>query len=176
LTWLELDPHHLINMHPLKHAVAGVSRLANMGSLVYYSTRKTPSSKQLNAQMSQATRTWLALHHFPHPDRVLFYDKPQDNLCQITQLTARSNYHLIVIDADYEQVLTTLSSLSQFMLQKVQRLLTLYAFGRAEVISQEAIHVVPFPTWEHTDACIEAWVEFIEEKLVNASLYEKRWR
>ena len=87
-----------------------------------------------------------------------------------------NNYHLIVVDADYEQVLATLSSLSQFMLKKVQRLLTLYAFGVREVVSQGAIEVMAFPTWEHTDACIEAWIQSIEQKLVNASPYEKRWR
>lgn len=176
LHWLELDPHHLIHMYPLKGAVAGATRLANMGSVTYYSSRKTPSSQALNEQMARATHLWLALHHFPHPDNVLFYDRPQDKLCQITQLTERSDYRLVVIDAHYEQVLATLSSLSQFMLKRVQRLLTLYAFGTTEVIGKEAIEVIAFPSWEYTDACVEAWIDLVEQKLVGASHYQKRWR
>src|SRR5207248_11209255 len=108
-SWLELDPHHLIHMHPLKHALVGVSQFAKIGSLVYYSTRKTSYSMHLNIQMAQATRAWLALNHFPHPESVLFFNGPQEKLGQTSPLTSRTSYHLIAVDANYDQVLSSLS-------------------------------------------------------------------
>ncbi|GHO92937.1 hypothetical protein KSF_029850 [Reticulibacter mediterranei] len=176
LRWIELEPHHRIHMYPLKHAIAGISQLAKIGTLTYYSTHQTHYSTQLQAQVMQATRAWLSVHHFPCSDRVLFYDDSHDKLCSITELVMSNAYHLVVIDAHYGPLLTDLSSLSQNLLKKMQHSFTLYAFGMVEETQSDAIEVVAFPGWEHTDACIQSWIERLEERFAHASPRLKSWR
>lgn len=165
LHWIELEPHHRIHMYPLKHAIDGISRLSKIGALTYYSTYKTHYS----AQMMQATRAWLAVHHFPYPDHVLFYHDSREKLCGITELAMGNAYHLVVIDAHYEQLLTDFSLQSQHLLKKIQSSLTLYAFGMVEAVQVGAIEVVALPGWEHTNSCIQPWIEALEERFVHAS-------
>jgi len=172
LHWIELEPHHRIHMYPLRHAIDGISHLAKIGVLTYYSTHKTHYS----AQMMQATRAWLAIHHFPCPDHVLFYHDSCEELCGITELAVANAYHLVVIDSHYEQLLTDLSSLSQHLLKKIRSSLTLYAFGVVEAAQVGAIEVVAFPGWEHTSSCIQLWIETLEERFAHASPRLKSWR
>jgi hypothetical protein len=176
LHWIELDPHHRMHMYPLKHAVAGISQLAKMGALTYYSTHKMHYSAQLQTQMMQATRTWLAIHHFPCSDRVLFYHDALDKLCGITELAMSNAYHLVVIDAHYGQLLADLSSLNQNLLKKIRYSFTLYAFGVIDVVQSDIIEVVEFPGWEHTNACLQSWIETREERFAHASPRQKFWR
>jgi hypothetical protein len=176
LRWIEFEPHHRIHMYPLKHALVGISHLARVGSLAYYSTHQMHCSMQLQAQMMQATRAWLAIHHFPCPERVLFYHDSHDKLYSITELAISQAYHLVVIDAHYRELLADLSSLNQKLLKKIQYSFTLYAFGVVEVAQSDAIEVVAFPGWEHTDVCVQSWIEMLEERFAHASPRLKSWR
>lgn len=176
LHWIELEPHHRIHMYPLKYAIAGISQLAKIGTLTYYSMHQMHCSTQFQVQMMQATRAWLAVHHFPCSDRVLFYHDAYDKLCSITELAMGNAYHLVVIDAHYGALLADLASLNQNLLKKIQYSFTLYAFGTTEVVQSDTIEVVAFPGWEHTDACIQTWIETLEERFAHASPRLKSWR
>jgi hypothetical protein len=177
LYWIELDPYHRMHMYPLKHAITGVSQLAKIGIFTYYSTQKTHYSASHHTQMMQTTRTWLAIHHFPGPDRVLFYHDPLDKLCGLTELAMSNAYHCVVIDAHYGQLLADFSSLNQKLLKKIRYSFTLYAFGVIDVMQTDTIEVVAFPGWEHTSACLQSWLEAREERLAHASpRLMKSWR
>jgi hypothetical protein len=169
LNWIELDPQHQFHMQPIKHAVAGVTRLANLGPLTYYTMRKTARSAQLNQQMAQATRAWLTMHHFPDADQVLFCSSPHDKLCQIIEQTVKSSYHLILIDGHYELLLADLSSLNSFLLQRIQCSFTLCAFGIVEVTQSANFEMVAFPAWENIDAFMQAWTRLIEQRYLGIS-------
>jgi len=174
LNWIELDPHYLLHMQPIKHAVAGVTRLANLGLLTYYTTRKTSRSAQLNQQIAQATCAWLTMHHFPDANHVLFCSSPHDKLCQIVEEIVKCSYHLLLIDGDYESLLSDLSSLSTFMIQHIQCSFTLCAFGVMEVAQSANFEMVAFPAWEHIDTFIQAWMHLIEQRYVGASTRSRR--
>jgi hypothetical protein len=176
LHWVELDPYHRIHMYSFRHAIAGINQLAKIGTITYYSTQETYDSAQLRTQMMQATRTWLTIHHFPSPDRVLFYHNPLDKLCSITELAMSNAYHLVVIDAHYGQLLADLSSLNPNLLKKIRYSFTLYAFGVIDVVPSDVIEVVAFPGWEHTNTCLQSWLETREERFAHTSPCLKFWR
>lgn len=169
LNWIELDPHHLLRMQPVKHAVAGATRLANIGPLTYYTMRKTARSTQLNQQMAQATRAWLTMHHFPDADHVLFCSNSHDKLCQIIAQMVKCSYHLILIDGHYEPLLADLSSLSPFMVRRIQYSFTLCAFGMEEVTQSANFEIVAFSAWENINAFIHAWLHLIEQRYIGTS-------
>jgi hypothetical protein len=142
--------------------------------------RKTAYSEQLNKQMAQTTHTWLAMHHFPDADHVLFYSNPQDKLYQIIEQTVKNSYHLILIDGRYEALQADLSSLNSLLAQRIQCSLTLCAFGVVEIaheITHSAIfETVAFSAWEDIDAFIQAWISMIEKRYVSASPHLKSRR
>jgi uncharacterized HAD superfamily protein len=157
LRLLALDPEHQVDMVPLDHAAAALTRLAQQGTLSYYTARVT-SLEALNAQMARATTRWLAKHGFPVPSDVVFCDSPQDKLERLTSLIRETGEQVILIDDQEAPLLAAV-----YLLPEQDRTaldgLTLYAFGVRAVRGSAPLRVIALPDWSQVEIVLHALME-----------------
>jgi uncharacterized HAD superfamily protein len=155
LRLLALDPEHQVDMVPLDHAAAAVTRLAQQGTLAYYTARVT-SLEALNVQIARATTRWLAKHGFPAPSDVVICTSPKDKLSRLSSLIQETGENVMLIDDHYEQLLSDVSLLDERDSAALDSSLILCAFGAREVPTHPLLRVVALSDWSQVDLALHA--------------------
>jgi len=157
LRLLALDPEHQVDMVPLDHAAAAVTRLAQQGTLAYYTARVT-SLEALNAQMARATTQWLATRGFPASSNVVFCGSPKDKLERLASLIRETGEQVILIDDQDAHLLAAVSLLAE-QDRAALAALTLYTFGVHAVRAPAPLRVVALPDWSQVEIVLHAVME-----------------
>jgi hypothetical protein len=165
--WIDFHPKALLSMLPLQDAVTGVSKLASICEICYYTARYSPIVAQ-QQEIASATKQWLERQGFPSPDNVVFCESVADKLIKLADYVEASSQATILIDDRYQRLLEAFAQLDAGQhptldddhclrsTSLLRRHLTIVAY-KTTPSSQDgcAVPVIPFISWQEADALIE---------------------
>lgn len=148
VAWIDYHPDVLRAMCPLPGAKEGVSSLATLGSVAYYTARYSAQSEERSRAMAEATCAWLAAYHFVNPTNAVFCDGLSGKLRRLAQESAGDAEPVILVDDQYCRLLQRLTELDREPAQLLRRSLILVAYGAQTALESAPIPVVALPSWE----------------------------
>lgn len=146
--WVAYHPDVLRVMHPLPGAIEGVSLLAPLGNVAYYTARYSAQSKERSQAMAQATLEWLAAYEFINPTNAVFCDGLPGKLRQLAQAIVDEAEPVILIDDQYMRLLEHVADLGEEPARFLQSSLILVAYGAQTVPERTPVPVIALPSWE----------------------------
>lgn len=146
--WADFHPQVLRTTHLLPGAKEGVTLLATLGNVAYYTARYTAQSEELSQAMAQATLEWLELSDFVNPTNAVFCDGIAGKLRQLAQVVAGDPGPVILVDDQYTRLLERLTDLDEETARLLKRFLILVAFGTPTTPEGAPIPMIALPSWE----------------------------
>lgn len=146
--WVAYHPDVLRVMRPLPGVQEGVSRLATVGDVAYYTARYSAQSEERSQAMAQATLEWLAACNFVNPTNAIFCDGVPGKLRQLARGIACDTQPVILVDDQYSSLLEQLTDLDEEPAQLLKRSLILVAYGARTAPEDAPIPVIALPSWE----------------------------
>lgn len=156
LGWLNFHPQALLAALPIAGAVEGVTRLAELGSVSYYTARFSHND-QRQASIASSTRQWLVNHKFINPQHVVFCDGIQHKLHLLMQLAQNTGEHIVLVDDSHERLLAHVASIAD----KQERLTFLSMFtlvaARAKELPAQThdVEMLTLPHWSNVNTLIQ---------------------
>ncbi len=159
--WVDFHHQVLVSALPMSGAVEGVAKLAKLAPLTYYTARYTAESEERSQIMASATHQWLREQQFPHAEEVIFCNGLQDKLRRIATCMETEAQEIVLIDDQYERVLTFITQLDKLIQDTLLRQMILVAFKAKEVPREcYGLRVLPLSSWRHIDTLIDAFCSF----------------
>lgn len=153
--WIDFHSQVLCAAIPMTGAVEGVTRLASLGPVTYYTARFAPTSPQRSQAMADATYQWLHAQRFPASDSVVFCSNLKDKLHRLAECIEAEQTEFLLIDDQYARVISYISDLDASQRDILRRRMTLVAFKAARVPEQCArLRVLPLASWRQIDMLI----------------------
>ena len=146
--WIDFHPQVLRTTRLLAGAKEGVTLLATLGNVAYYTARYSAQSVERSQAMAQATLEWLALCDFVNPTNAVFCDGLPGKLRQLAQAIASDPGPAILVDDQYTRLLEQLTDLDEEAAQVLRRSLMLVAFGARTAPADTPIPTIALPSWE----------------------------
>ncbi len=146
--WVAYHPDVLRVMHPFPGAIEGVSLLAPLGNVAYYTARYSAQSKERSQAMAQATFEWLAACKFVNPTNAVFCDGLPGKLRQLAQAIVDEAGPVILIDDQYIRLLEHFADLDEEPARRLRSSLILVAYGAQTAPECTPIPVIALPSWE----------------------------
>jgi len=145
------SPEMMLEKEPLNGAVAGVTRLAGLGNVQYYTVRKSSDEPSQQA-IEKATKEWLSLHHFPHAGSVVFCKSVMHKLVMIYQQEKDGQKPLVLIEDRWEAAIEAFDELAtrgwNAITDLLRQRLILVAFGVSSVPKiANGLQMVALPSW-----------------------------
>lgn len=148
IAWIDYHPEVLRAMRPLPGAKEGVTRLAMLGKVAYYTARYSAQSEERSQAMAQATLEWLTAHEFVSPTSAVFCDGLPGKLRQLAHELAREAEPVILVDDQSTRLLQRLADLDAEPAQILKRSLILVAHGARTAPEDAPVPVVALPSWK----------------------------
>jgi hypothetical protein len=161
--WIAYHPEVLRVMLPLPGAKDGVSLLATVGEVAYYTARYSAQSEERSQAMAQATFEWLAACDFVNPTSAIFCDGLPGKLRQLAQNIASDPGPVILVDDQYTRLLEHFTNLDGEQAQLLKDSLILVAYGARTAPEGAPIPVILLPSWEQeaVHTMLETLAQFI---------------
>lgn len=130
----------ILALEEIPGAVAGVTMLSSLGTIRYYTVRSN----------QEATRQWLSIKQFPHPDDVVFCENARHKLAIISQ--QKTEEVVVLIDDKFAvlaQAYNDLAQASPYVAENLRKRLVLIAFG-VDVVPMwgNGLQVLTLPSWD----------------------------
>ena len=159
--WVDFHRQVLLSALPMAGAVEGVAKLALLAPLAYYTARYTTESEERSQIMAGATHQCLREQQFPQAEEVIFCNGLKDKLLRIAAYIEAEAQEIMLIDDQYERVITSMTAFDQPMRDILLRQMILVAFKAREVPCEcHGLRVLPLSSWRHIDTLIGTFSSF----------------
>ncbi len=154
LGWLNFHPQAILAALPIPRAVEGVAKLADLGSVSYYTARFS-SNKQRHATIVSSTHQWLADHQFIHPHRVTFCDGIQQKLLLLVQLAQDTGEHVMLVDDSYERLISHIAFIGDKQAAFLSMFTLVAARAKELPVQTHDVQLLALPHWREVDTLIQ---------------------
>jgi len=141
----------VLRMHEvIPGAVSGLAQLAHLGTITYATVR--------DEETQEITRAWLATHHFPCAERVVFC---RSLLHKVVILHRSPSGNVVLIDDRYRHIADILAE-GQERFQSLASRMLLVGFGASDMSCSCPVPSVALRNWDRISSLIESLQKGLE--------------